>query len=229
MPVRRTVRVAVALVAAGAVALAGAGCSSSVTSASAAVAEDADGPTAVVGAGLTTVVEGAKIIVGDPKAPHTATVYLDPRCSYCAKFEEGGAVALAQAAAEGKVRIEYVVASFLDARSGGTASARAANAMRAAAEAGKFAEFQAALFAGGGAEDPLKVADRVEGLRSAEFDRAVREDTYHGWVASAEKAFEDSGVGGTPSVLVDGRQVGVGGDALYDQDAFARVLRDAGV
>ncbi|MFJ3586057.1 DsbA family protein [Streptomyces sp. NPDC090127] len=221
MPVRRTVHVVVALAAAGVVGLAGAGCSSpSVASASPS--------TPVAGTGLTTVVEGPKIVVGEADAPHTATVYLDPRCSYCAKFEESGGVALAEAAGDGKVRIEYVVASFLDARSGGTASARAANALRAAAEAGKFAEFQSALFAGGGAEDPLRVADRVEGLRGADFDRAVREDSYRGWVASAEKTFEDSGVGGTPTVLVDGQQVGVGG-ALYDQGAFARVLRDAGV
>ncbi|MFF9016440.1 DsbA family protein [Streptomyces sp. NPDC014870] len=222
MPLRRTVRVAVALAAAGAVAWAG--CSASSSAAVGSVYE----PAAVPGAGLTTVVEGPKIVVGDARAPHTATVFVDPRCSYCAKFGEGGAVPLTQAAADGKVRIEYVVASFLDARTGGTDSARAANAMRAAAEAGKFAEFQAALFAGGGAEDPLKVADRVEGLRGAEFDRAVREDAYHDWVVSAEKAFEDSGVGGTPTVFVDGQQVGVG-DALYDQDAFARVLRDAGL
>ncbi|MFG2642380.1 DsbA family protein [Streptomyces sp. NPDC048370] len=225
MPVRRTVRAVLALAAAGVVGLAAAGCSSS---SAASVSTAATAPAALAGAGLTTVVDGPKIVVGDPKAPHTATVYLDPRCSYCHKFEESGAVALAEAAAEGKVRIEYVVASFLDARSGGTASARAANAMRAAAEAGKFAEFQAVLFAGGGAEEPLKVADRVEGLRGAEFDRAVREETYSNWVVSAEKAFQDSGVGGTPTVLLDGQQVGVG-DALYDHDAFARVLRDAGV
>ncbi|MEU7034938.1 hypothetical protein ABZ958_14780 [Streptomyces sp. NPDC046237] len=72
------------------------------------------------------------------------------------------------------------------------------------------------------------MADGVEGLRGAEFDRAVREESYRDWGASAERVFEESGVGGTPTVLLDGRQVGVGG-ALYDEAAFARVLRDAGV
>ncbi|MFF5922976.1 hypothetical protein ACFY8C_32385 [Streptomyces flavochromogenes] len=44
---------------------------------------------------------------------------------------------------------KIVVASFLDDRTGGTASARAANALRASVEAGpgRFASFQAALFA----------------------------------------------------------------------------------
>ncbi|MFD7321893.1 DsbA family protein [Streptomyces sp. NPDC059875] len=217
MPVRRRVRAVVALAVAGVVGLAGVGCSAS----SVEVAR-------VASAGLSTVVEGPRIVVGEAKAPHTVRVYLDPRCSYCARFEEGGGVALAEAAAAGKVRIEYVVASFLDARTGGTASARAANALRASVEAGKFVEYQAALFAGGGAEDPLRVADRVEGLRGAVFDRAVREETYKGWVASAERAFEESGVGGTPTVLIDGEAVAAG-NALYDQEGFARVLRDAGV
>ncbi|MFD0143914.1 MULTISPECIES: DsbA family protein [unclassified Streptomyces] len=221
MPVRRTVRAVVALAAAGVVGLAAAGCSAAPVAAPAVSFSTA-------AAGLTTVVEGPRILVGDPSAPHTATVFLDPRCSYCAKFDESGGVALAEAAAAGKVRIAYVVASFLDARSGGTASARSANALRASVEAGKFAEFQASVLASGGAEDPLRVADGVEGLRGAEFDRAVREGSYREWVASAEKVFEESGVGGTPTVLLDGQQVGVGG-ALYDHDAFARVLRDAGV
>ncbi|MFF5938696.1 DsbA family protein [Streptomyces sp. NPDC012508] len=221
MPVRRSVRAVVALAAAGVVGLGAAGCSASSVASSPASFSTA-------AAGLTTVVEGPRIVVGDAAAPHTATVFLDPRCSYCAKFEESGGVALAEAAAAGKVRISYVVASFLDARSGGTASARSANALRASVEAGRFAEFQAAVLASGGAEDPLRVADGVEGLRGAEFDRAVREESYRDWVASAERVFEESGVGGTPTVLLDGREVGVGG-ALYDEAAFARVLRDAGV
>lgn len=217
-----------ALAVAGVVGVTAAGCSSSASASASAAAEASPPSVSALVNGLPTVVDGPKIVVGQAKAPHTATVYLDPRCSYCAKFEESGGVALAEAAAEGKVRIEYVVASFLDARTGGTASARAANALRASVEAGKFAEFQAELFAGGGAEEPLRVADRVEGLRGAEFDRAVRENTYRSWVASAEAAFQASGVGGTPTVLVDGEQVGVGG-ALYDEGALARALRDAGV
>ncbi|WP_338494776.1 hypothetical protein [Streptomyces sp. SJL17-4] len=81
-------------------------------------------------------------------------------------------------AAAGAVKVEYVVASFLDDRTGGTASARDANALRASVDAGpgKFAAFQAALFASqptAGTEDGysvghlLRIADQVEGLRSA--------------------------------------------------------------
>lgn len=153
---------------------------------------------------LPAAVDGTKIVVGDAKAPHTVTVYVDPRCGYCAKFEATGGTVLAEEAAAGTVRVEYVVASFLDERTGGRASARAANALRASVEAGPgaFASFQAALFAsqpGSGSRDGfsverlLRIADGVEGLRSTAFDRAVRGDAYQRWVADVEQAFEDSG------------------------------------
>lgn len=94
-------------------------------------------------------VDGTKIVVGEAKASHTVTVYVDPRCGHCAKFEASAGTVLAEEAAAGTVKVEYVVASFLDARTGGTASARAANALRASVDAGpgRFAAFQAALFA----------------------------------------------------------------------------------
>ncbi|MEU3687958.1 DsbA family protein [Streptomyces narbonensis] len=60
------------------------------------------------------------------------------------------------------------------------------------------------------------------------FDRAVREDSYRQWVADSEKAFEDAGVGGTPTVLVDKAAL-PGGNALYDAAAFSKALRDAGL
>ncbi|MFB7517634.1 DsbA family protein [Streptomyces sp. NPDC056144] len=241
MPVRRTRSLVAAALSAGLIGLAAVGCSGGAEDGApvaAAVTVVPDDHAEVL-AKLPSAVEGTKIVVGPAKAPHTVTVFVDPRCSYCAKFEASAGTVLADEAAAGKVRVEYVVASFLDARTGGTASARAANALRAAADAGtgRFAAFQAALFASqpaGESEDGfsvdhlLRIADQVEGLRGDAFDKAVRDDTHKQWVADAEKAFEDAGVGGTPTVLVDGTALPAG-NALYDADAFARALRDAGV
>ncbi|MFI9212920.1 DsbA family protein [Streptomyces sp. NPDC053253] len=75
---------------------------------------------------------------------------------------------------------------------------------------------------------PHTVTVYVDGLRSPSFDRAVRDESYRSWVADSQQAFEDSGVGGTPTVLVDGTAL-PGGDALYDAAAFSKALRDAGV
>ncbi|MFE5795074.1 DsbA family protein [Streptomyces sp. NPDC056503] len=239
MSVRRTRRALAAAVAAGLIGLAAVGCSSDGGSSSDAAGKVAAAPAAHAETlrGLPSAVEGTKIVVGAADAPHTVTVYADPRCPFCAKFEAGGGAVLAERAARGEVRVEYVIASFLDARTGGTASARAANALRAAAEAGpgRFAEFQAALFASQPADESkdaftaghlLRIADGVDGLRSEAFDRAVREESYGTWVADAEKAFEDSGVGGTPTVRVDGKALD-GGSGLYDAGEFGKLLDGA--
>lgn len=187
---------------------------------------------------LPAQVEGGVIVVGDPDAPHTVSVFEDVRCPYCKKFEEGGARALVDAAAEGKVRIEYTIASFLDGRLGGTGSVKAANALRASVEEGRFAEFHAAVFASQPEDETtdgytddflLDIAGQVKGLRSAEFDRAVRTQAYEGWVADAARAFEDSGVQGTPTVLIDGEKPAGPADAMYDEAQFGRVLAKAGI
>ncbi|MEU9197578.1 DsbA family protein [Streptomyces hundungensis] len=183
-------------------------------------------------------VEGAEIVVGDPKAPHTVSVYEDPRCPYCKHFEEGGARAVARLAAEGKVKIRYTIASFLDADPDEGGSKRAVNAMRAAVERRMFPEFHAAVFAGQPeketddaftADDLLRIADKVPGLRGPAFDRAVRENTYQDFVKAAQAAFEDSGVNRSPVVLIDGKESSGDGRAMFDADAFQRVLAESGV
>ncbi|MEB8344297.1 DsbA family protein [Streptomyces endophyticus] len=64
----------------------------------------------------------------------------------------------------------------------------------------------------------LKIADTVDGLRSSAFDGAVRD----------MKKFRADGIEGTPTVYVDGDKV-TPEKAMYDEDAFGKVLRDAGV
>ncbi|WP_329120738.1 DsbA family protein [Streptomyces sp. NBC_01465] len=242
MAVRRhTGRIVAALAAVSLVGAAAVGCSSSsdggAGSDAAVSAFAVKSPTgAATLATLPAAVTGSKIVVGDADAPHTATVYVDPRCPYCQKFEEGGGVALAQAAAEGQVKVEYQIASFLDARLGGSGSAKAANALRASAEEGKgkFAQFQAALFASQPGEETdgftdanlLKIADSVPGLRTAAFDKAVRDNTYAGFVAQSQKDFAAK-ASGTPTVVVDGKTVK--DEAMYETAAFTAYLKAAGL
>ncbi|MFI8325866.1 DsbA family protein [Streptomyces sp. NPDC085529] len=54
----------------------------------------------------------------------------------------------------------------------------------------------------------------------------MRDGVHRAWVADAERAFEASGVGGTPSVLVDGEALD-GGDGLYDAGEFGMLLDGA--
>ncbi|MFF6774358.1 thioredoxin domain-containing protein [Streptomyces sp. NPDC012637] len=88
MRVRGTRRAALAAAVAGLTALAAVGCSqgggASDAALTVAAADHAD-----VLAGLPAAVDGAEIVVGEAEAPHTVTVFVDPRCSYCARFEAG--------------------------------------------------------------------------------------------------------------------------------------------
>ncbi|MFB7981269.1 DsbA family protein [Streptomyces vinaceus] len=240
--VRRAGRVVGAVVAAalcgGAVAGCGAGEGPGAGSGSgAAGAAVRTSPVAGRLADLPARVDGAKIVVGDPGAPRTAQVLVDPRCGYCAKFEGAGGEVLLELAAEGKVKVEYLLASFLDGGgdgAGASGSVRAVNALRASVEAGKFAEYQAAVFASqpkGRFTDGhlLAIAAAVPGLRGEAFDRAVAEQTYKGWVGEAEEAFEATGARGTPMVRVDGRPVGAKDGAMFDAAAFAKALQDVGI
>ncbi|MFE2310865.1 DsbA family protein [Streptomyces sp. NPDC059411] len=182
---------------------------------------------------VPAVVDGDRIVVGRADAPRTARVMVDPKCGYCAKFEEAGGESLLKCAAAGQVKIEYLLASFLD-QGGRSGSVKAVNALRASVDAGKFAEYHAAVFAsqpkGKFTEELLlKVADEVRGLRGADFDKAVREQKYKEWVGEAEKGFEATGAQGTPLVLVDGKPVGAKDGSMFDAKAFAEALKGAGV
>ncbi|MFD9905223.1 DsbA family protein [Streptomyces sp. NPDC059063] len=180
-------------------------------------------------------VKGGVITVGDPKAKHTVKVYEDPRCPYCKKFEEGGAQALVEPLTAGDVKVQYTIASFLDKNLGGHGSVNAANALRASVDAGKFPQFHAAVFAQQPEESEdgftsaflLKIADKVE-LRDPAFKKAVLNGTHKKWVGTAMKAFEDDGITGTPTVVIDGKKV-TDSDALYTEAGFAGELKKAGI
>ncbi|MFD9301619.1 thioredoxin domain-containing protein [Streptomyces sp. NPDC060048] len=182
---------------------------------------------------LPAVVDGPKIVVGRADAPRTAQVLVDPKCGYCARFEEAGGEALLELAADGRVKIEYGLASFLD-QGGASGSVKAVNALRASVDAGKFAEYHAAVFASqpkGKFTDELllKIADVVPGLRGQDFDAAVAGKKYAGWVGEAEKGFEATGARAAPMVLVDGKPVGTRDGSMFDAAAFTETLRGVGI
>lgn len=117
---------------------------------------------------------------------------------------------------------------------------KAVNALRAALEKGKFAEYHAVLYdnqpeeAVDGFTDAylLKLADEVDGLRGPAFDSAVRTMKYRDFVSRSEKAYERAGGSenpggpGTPTAAINGRRiVEMYGAVLYDRSMFDRLLK----
>lgn len=182
----------------------------------------------------TLAPDGTTIRVGSPRAKIVVHVYEDLRCPVCAEFEvRGGGEGLREMVLSGEVRAEYTLASFLDDRLGGQGSKKAANALRAALDAGKFVEYHEVLFADqpeeavDGYTDAflLDKASQVPGLRGTEFDAAVKDMKHRDFVTASEKAFQESGVSGTPTMEVNGKAVPdhlSGG--IFDKDTLPMVI-----
>jgi hypothetical protein len=127
--------------------------------------------------------------------------------------------------AAGAVAVEYRIRSFL-----GNESVRAANALAAAAEAGRFDELRREIFAnqppehsGGFSTDDLLDLGSRTGLTSAECVTAVQEGRYQTWVREIDEVFEEQDPEGTPSAVLDGRPVD--SQTLYDPDALGALIR----
>ncbi|MET8102920.1 thioredoxin domain-containing protein [Streptomyces sp. NPDC005236] len=126
----------------------------------------------------------------------------------------------------------------MDDRLGGKGSERAANALRAALERGRFIEYHDVLFAhqpeevvDGYTDDfLLRMASEVAGLRDKEFDAAVRGMKYRDFVTASERAYVADKVPGTPSVAVDGRLLDTRlWDGLFDAATLPMVIRTGGL
>jgi protein-disulfide isomerase len=164
--------------------------------------------------------DGTVITYGDKNAKNTLTVYEDPRCPYCAMFEQADGATVKKLADEGRFKVEYHMATFLDDALGGKGSKRALNALGAAAQEGpaRFLALHEVLYGNHPDEHDdafantghlLALAGKVPGLRTPAFDKAVRDLTYMPWVEKVSRSFDHSGVQGTPTVLLNGRKLPV--------------------
>ncbi|GLX22079.1 DsbA family protein [Streptomyces lavendulae] len=159
--------------------------------------------------------DGTTIVVGDLRRM-PVHVYEDMRCPVCREVEVTGAGGSLLEMTLGKeVRTEYTLSSGLDGRLGGTGSKKAVNALRAALEQGRFAEYRAVLLRnqpqenGDGYTDALllEAASRVDGLRGPAFDSAVAEMRYADFAEKSQKAYEAAGAPVLPAVDINGRRL----------------------
>lgn len=165
--------------------------------------------------------DGTVIPYGDAKAKNTLKIYEDMRCPYCAQFEQTDGDMVLKLADEGRYKVEYHFATFLDdALGGGNGSKNALAALGAAVNEStdKFVAYHRVLFANHPDERDdayaspshlLDLAGKVPGLRNPEFDKAVKDLTYLPWVKKVTAEFEKSGVTGTPAVMLNDKKLEV--------------------
>ena len=163
------------------------------------------------------VTDGYSIFVGDESAPTTITVYEDLQCPVCQSLEQATGDQVNQAIADGKVRVEYRMVSFLDDASSNEYSSRALNAALVVLDTAgvdTFKEFHDELFAnqpaeGGAGPDDAALIDAAvaAGADEQAVSGPIEDKVYAQWITNATDQMSKDGVNGTPTVEIDGERV----------------------
>ncbi|MFI1012331.1 thioredoxin domain-containing protein [Streptomyces sp. NPDC020965] len=173
----------------------------------------------------TSGTHGTEVVVGKATAKKTLEVFEDARCPSCAQFEQGVSETVKKDLAAGKYKLKFVGATFIDNMDDGEGSKNALSALGAALDVSPeaFTEYKAALYSkkfhpteskDTFAKDSymLEIADSVPALKNnAAFEKNVKDGTFDAWAMKMSKEFDDSGVGGTPTLRMDGKKITVEG------------------
>ncbi|MGT2463402.1 MULTISPECIES: DsbA family protein [Sinomonas] len=158
--------------------------------------------------------------------PVKVVLYVDFICPICKQFEDTYGSKLTQERNDGKITVEYRPLGFLDRNSTTNYSSRAAAAAAAVANSypDKYADFFNALYAQQPAEGSAGLSDdklkQIAKDLGADISKAVDDKTYRPQVKYDTQLASSSGVTGTPTVFVDGKQWGVGAAANTPFDQF---------
>ncbi len=151
---------------------------------------------------------------GDPEAPVRVIEYSDYQCPACAQFHTVLAGQIDQEYVE-TGKIQFVFHDF--PLSMHQHAVIAAEAARAAGSQGQFWQMNKLLFERqrewAGTLNPQQLFVRYAeelGLDRDQFEQALQNGTYRDQVRAAEQAAIQVGIGGTPTFMVEGRQVNAG-------------------
>jgi protein-disulfide isomerase len=159
------------------------------------------------------------ILIGDPSATVTLEVYSDYICPICGVFEQKFGTMLKQYADEKKIKVVLHPVAILDRYSQGTNySTRATNALMTVLNTEgkeKALAFHEQLFANEPEENTpglpdstlLALAEKA-GVNRAAIEADVKNLKFESWVVSTtEKFTKDFTPGGTPTIVLNGKQI----------------------
>ncbi|MEU9252410.1 thioredoxin domain-containing protein [Streptomyces sp. NPDC048270] len=156
------------------------------------------------------------IRTGKDEAKSTLTVWEDVRCPACKAFEDNYRDTIHDLEAKGLLKVDYHLVTLIDGNMGGSGSLKGANAAACAQDAGKFAAYHDLLFqqqpqevddAYGKNAKLLELAGQVDGLDTPAFRKCVEDGTHDSWVGKAHEAFRAGNFRGTPTVLLNGKDI----------------------
>ncbi|MFG1655499.1 DsbA family protein [Micromonospora chersina] len=155
---------------------------------------------------------GTAIVLG--QGPVTVDLYEDYLCPVCKQFQDTSGATLNQLISDGKIRVNFHPVAFLNRFSTTEYSTRSSAAAGCAAQGGKFKEFTDQLFARQPAEGSAGLSDDElidigagVGLNRDDFGSCVNDGKYKGWTEHVTEDASKSGVTGTPTIRVNGKDV----------------------
>lgn len=156
--------------------------------------------------------------------PVQVVAYVDVNCVHCANFERTHAEQIRTWLDEGAITLEHRNVAYLDPNSQTEYSSRGAAALACVADSSPSAywDFSEAVFGNfeNGELSNAELAEMAATAGAGDIATCLEEDTYRPWVKYGTQAAETYGVGGTPTVFVDGQEVP---DAVSD---FATVTEE---
>lgn len=158
-------------------------------------------------------------------AAPTLEVWIDPQCPACSAFHQAMAVTIGELVDDGALTVHYRPATFLDdavadqniAAGAPRSSRRAVAAWGCAIDLGRGSEYLDALMNSQPATEGMGFDDarldelaRSSGITGEDLDRfsgCRTSGRYLAWADAAQRTFAGSKVPGTPTVVLDGREL----------------------
>jgi len=175
------------------------------------------------------------IPANDAPGKPVLAIWEDFQCPACGQFEATFGSTVNEIAAKGDAQVIWRSTSFLDGQFPGENSQRASAAWGCAVDAGKSAEYHSVVFAnqpqtegeGWTQEQLIAFGDQVgiAGDQKATFDQCVTDKTYMSWAANGTATMVAEGVGGTPTLTLDGEKLEV--QDLGDPEGLKKAIADA--
>jgi len=147
----------------------------------------------------------------------TLDVFVDFQCPICGEFEKTFGPTLSSMAKAGEIKYVVHTLSFLDDNLGNDSSKRSANAVACAADAGKFLEYHAAVFAAQPAKEGAGYTDAqltefattagITGPALTTWQKCTSSGQHAPYVTEVATAAGKAGVTGTPTVWLNGKDI----------------------
>jgi protein-disulfide isomerase len=144
----------------------------------------------------------------------TLEMWEDFQCPACGRLEAANGAGITKLADDGKIKLIYRMATFLDFNLKNDASARATMALGCAVDAGKGLEYRATVFKNQPVKEGEGYTDQqlldfgkqagISGPAYDTFTKCVNDQTYLDWVSNTSATFTAKAIQSTPAGLLNG-------------------------